>query len=92
MLVSYLSSRVDSLPFASLQGLLNSPYSLYTEPGSSYWDSFKFGNPLWRDIFEEKLEPYEEEYQDFLANTDNPWRWILKPGDRAVYVGYFSLE
>ena len=44
------------------------------------------------NIFGEKLEPYEEEYQDFLANTDNPWRWILKPGDRAVYVGYFSLE
>ena len=92
MLVTYLSSRVTSLPFSSMQGLLNSPYSLYTEPGSSFWDSFKFGNPLWRNIFEKKLEPFEDDYNGFMVNNDNPWTGFLQQGDRAVYVAHFSLE
>ena len=92
MLVSYLSSRVILNPFTSMEGLLNSPYSLYTEPGTSYWDSFKFGNSLWREIYEKKLEPNEEEYTDFMLTTDTAWKWILQAEERAVYVGYFSLE
>ena len=88
MLISYLSTRVTSIPFNSMQGLLNSSYSFYTEPGSSYWDTFKFGNPIWKEIFDKKLKPYEEEYNDFMVNTDKPWTWVLEEGDRAVYLNY----
>ena len=92
MLISYLSTRVTALPFTSMQGLLNSSYSFFTEPGSSYWDTFRFGNPLWKEVFDKMLDPNEEDFYEFMVNTDRPWTWVLEEGDRAVYLNYFSLE
>ena len=94
MLISYLSTRVTVLPFESMIGLLNSSYSFYAEPGSYYWETFKFGSPIYRELFDKKLKPHEKEYREVMASTDQDSAgvWIMQDGDRAVYTNYFSLE
>ena len=92
MLISYLSTRVTPIPFESIEGLLDSSYSFYAKPGSSYWDSFQYGtNPTWREVFQEKLKPFEKEYTDYMMSTDDQWAWVMEDGDRALYENFFAL-
>ena len=57
MLISYLAQRVTPIPFTNMQELYDSDYILATAPGTSNYDSFKFGNELWKKIYKDKLEP-----------------------------------
>ena len=91
MLISYLSTRVTPIPFDSIGGLLDSSYSFYVKPGSSYWDSFKYGNSLWKQVYEEKLKPFENEYTDYMMRTVNSWNWVLENGDRAMYENFLAI-
>ena len=91
MLISYLSTRVTPIPFDSIEGLLDSSYSFYAKPGSAYWDSFQYGTDLWREVFKEKLKPFEEEYTDYMLNAEQYWDWVLGDGDRALYENFFAV-
>ena len=73
MLISYLAKRVTPLPFTNMQELYDSDYRLATGPGTSNWDSFEFGNDLWKKIHKEKLEPiYQTEQLEYvLKDTEN---------------------
>ena len=63
MLISHVAMRVSRIPFNNMQELYDSDYKFATCPGTSVWDSFKYGNALWQRIYKDRLEPFEEEYQ-----------------------------
>ena len=87
MLISYLAKRVVAVPFSNMHELYKSDYRLTTLPGSAYSDSFKNGNQLWQQIFDEKLELFEEmkDQTDFL-------NWVLDDAKNAVYHHYDLLS
>ena len=91
MLISHVAMRVSPMPFSNMQELLDSDYKLWTPPGSSNWDSFKYGNSLWQRIYDDKLEPFEEEYKEKkLVNRDNLIEWLLND-ENAAYTDYLGL-
>ena len=50
-----------------MQEFYDSDYTLTTQPGSSNWDSFEFGDELWKKIHKDKLEPVaKEKHIEFL--------------------------
>ena len=63
MLISYLAQRVIPIPFTNMQELYNSDYRLANNPGSSAWDSFKFGNKLLKEIYLRKMDPVPAQKQ-----------------------------
>ncbi len=94
MLISYLSTRVVHLPFKTMQGLYDSSYSFYTQPGTSFWDSFKLStDDLWLKIYDDMLLPNEEDYVQFMKTTDgfDALKWLMKDEQRAVYDNFFAI-
>ena len=91
MLVSYLSTRVISLPFNNIPELIrNTPFRILFIPGTSFEDSFRYSkDPDWMYAFENRIEEHLEEHQglgrgDFLE--------ILKvDAVSAYYDNYFSI-
>ena len=82
MLISYLAQRVVKVPFNNMEEFYDSDYTLSTIPGSSYWDSFEFGNELWRNVHKNKLEPVvQSERMDYL----------LKDQENALYSNFFEF-
>ena len=82
MLISYLAQRVTRVPFNNMEEFYDSDYRLSTLPGSSYWDSFEFGNELWRKIHKNKLEPVIE--KDRIE-------YLLKDEENALYSNIFEF-
>ena len=78
-----------------MQELYDSHYKVYTNPGSSYWDAFKYGNKLWQTIFKYKLEPFEEEFRlQEIENNEDSIKWLLsndKNHEKAWYGNYFEI-
>ena len=72
-----------------MQELYDSDYKFNTAPGTSIWDSFKYGNTLWQRIYKEKLEPFEKEYK--FNNEEGPVEQMIKfmlVNKHAYYVHY----
>ena len=76
MLISYLAQRVTPIPFTNMQELYDSDYILSTTPGTSNFDSFKFGNEVWKKIYKDKLEPIPKAEQA---------EYVLMDAKKAVY-------
>jgi hypothetical protein len=91
MLISYLSIKVTALPFHSLKEMLEqSSYRLALMPGSAYEDAFKFSNdPLWQQVYEERIKPYLEEYMKYGVDTT---QLAMKGDDTALYNNYFQVS
>ena len=78
MLISHVAMRVSRIPFNNMQELYDSDYKFATCPGTSVWDSFKYGNALWQRIYKDKMEPFEEEYKlQKLHTTKKRMEWLL---------------
>ena len=82
MLISYLAQRVTPIPFTNMQELYDSDYILATTPGTSNYDSFKYGNELWKKIYKDKLEqvPKAKHVEYVLSDTK-----------KAVYANVRSI-
>ena len=82
------------MPFNNMQELYDSHYKVYTNPGSSYWDAFKYGNKLWQKIFKYKLEPFEEEIRlQNIETREDSIKWLFnndKNYKKAWYGNYFE--
>ena len=83
MLISYLAQRKIPLPFTNMQELYDSDHRLGVSPGTSDWDSFKYGNELWRKIYANKLEPVSKP-----KKIEN----VLMDDKLAIYEGVFSTQ
>ena len=65
MLISEIATRVTRIPINNMKDILESDYKVLTlGPGSFQWDSFKYGNELRKQIFADKMEPYEQDFKN----------------------------
>jgi hypothetical protein len=90
MLVSYLATRVITLPFQSLPEMLRTTtFRLAIVPDSSHEDNFKLSNnPDWQWAWKDRIQPYLEEYRRHprlitLLETDP---------EIAVYDNFFAVR
>ena len=80
------------MPFNNMQELYDSDYNIMAPPGTSHWDSFKYGNTLWQRIYKDKMEPFEKEYKlKKLHIKENQIEWLLNNNKDALYSNYLSV-
>ena len=80
MLISYLAQRVTPIPFTNMQELYDSDYILAVPPGTSQYDSFKYGNELLKKIYKEKLEPVPNaKWAEYLLGDTNKAVYTVLP-------------
>ena len=70
------------MPFNNMQELSTSDYKFMIEPGSYHWDAFKYGDELWKKIYKEKLEPFEEDYKSLEITQKE---WLMSSDENAVF-------
>ena len=90
MMVSYLYSSETPLPFGSVKEMyeIADQYRLALKPNTAWEDDFKYSsNPLWRNVYSEKVLPHYNEY------LDNPLYFLdmaefVKQSNLALYLAY----
>ena len=67
MLISYLATRVISLPFKDITDLVdNTQFRIIFLPGSTAEDAFKTSpDPIWQAAWTDRIQPHLEEYVGF---------------------------
>ena len=91
MLISYLATRVISLPFKDIPGLVaNTPFRIILRPGTSFEDTFKTSkDPTWQVTWTDRVQPHLEEH-DGLSLREFADK-ITGDGVSAWYHDYFSV-
>ncbi len=90
MLISYLATRVISLPFRDIQGLVeSSDYRIAAIPDSTLEMDFKFAKDVtWQRAYRERLRPHLEEYRGALEDRI---KYASEESSTALYDNYFSI-
>ena len=88
MLISYLAKIVIPVPFSNMQELYESDYQFTTLAGSAFSDAFKNGDELWRLIYREKLEFFD----DIGPAAADYLDWVLLDAKNAVYYNAKSFS
>ena len=90
MLISYLATRVVSLPFKDIPELLsNTQYRMIIMPGTSYEDAFKTSpDPIWQAAWTDRVQPNLEESAGLLV--ENVVEKLTRDGESAWYNNYFA--
>ena len=93
MLVSYLATRVITLPFTNLRELLDeSDFLIALNPGSSLEDAFKFStDPAWQQAWKTRIEPYLQNYIEY-PDSESITQVPLNNPSIAMYNNYFSIS
>ena len=93
MLVSYLATRKTVLPFENLAEMyLNTEIRLALIPSTTYEDNFKYStDPLFQNIYNERLKPHLEEYKDAVDMND-VIKFIINDFGTAMYDGYLPVR
>jgi hypothetical protein len=91
MLISYLSTRVITLPFGSILQLVSkTDFRIALLPGTSFMDAFKFStDPVWQGAFTSRIEPYLDEYEEY--KTAGMVGILQYDTETAIYDNYFSM-
>ena len=90
MLISYLATRVVSLPFKGIPDLVaNTQFRIILTPGSSYEDAFKTSTDQnWHSAWTDRVQPHLEEHVGFF---DEDFTDALTRDEAAAwYDNYFS--
>ena len=89
MLISYLATRVISLPFQDIPDLVaNTQFRIILMPGTSYEDDFKTStDPTWQTAWTDRVQPHLEEHDGFL--TQDLADLLTMDGASAWYTNYF---
>ena len=90
MLISYLATRIISLPFKDIPDLVaNTQFRIIIMPGTSQVDSFKTSpDPAWQTAWIDRVQPHLEEHMDF-SKQDFADK-MTKDTVSAWYGNYFS--
>ena len=90
MLISYLATRVISLPFKDMTDLvINTQFRIILPPGSSLEDDFKTStDPIWQAAWTDRVKVHLEEHVG-IPNSEIADK-ISKEEMSAWYVNYFS--
>ena len=64
MIISFLAVMTTVLPFKSMVKMVTqTDFKVIVQPGTSYVDTFRLSNnPMLKDIYTERIEPYIENY------------------------------
>ena len=91
MLVSYLSTRIISLPFKTIPELVaNTQYKILLIPGTSFEDSFRYSkDPVWQTAFKERIEEHLPDHNNF--DRIDFMNILLEDGTAAYYDNYDSV-
>ena len=93
MLVSYLSVRKTSLPFKSMEELVNNEkdFKIALLPGSSLVDFFKFAKEdIWQKAWKNQIQPYLEDYKkDWKRDGIN---FLMDNFNVALYFTFQSIS
>ena len=94
MLVSYLSSRKTIMPFSTITDMyLNTDFRLALIPATSYEDDFKYStDPIWNKIYEERLEPYLQEYSNYPDHLSDMIHFIRDDFSTALYESFAPIR
>ena len=91
MLISYLATRVISLPFKDIPDLVsNTQFRIILKPGTSFEDAFKTSpDQNWQVAWTDRVQPHLEEHvglssQDFADILE-------KDGSSALYDNHFAV-
>ncbi len=89
MLISYLTSRSNALPFQNIDELLKkTTTNVVLLPGSASEDYFRHNkDPVWKEVFTTRIAPYLDQYTTTLEGLTN---FILNRNDFSLYLVYSS--
>jgi hypothetical protein len=89
MLISFLATRVISLPFKDIPDLVtNTQFRIILVPGSSFQDDFETSpDPIWQVAWTERVQPHLEEHDGFLSQDFADL--LTMDGVSAWYTNYF---
>ena len=67
MLISYLATRIISLPFKDIPDLVsNTEFRIILRPGTAFEDAFKTSlDPIWQAAWTNRIQPHLEEHVGF---------------------------
>jgi hypothetical protein len=94
MLVSYLAIRKIIMPFNSLSEMYtDSNFRLAVVPSTFFEDTFRYSrDPLWKKIFEERVEPHLEEYNAYPQASSDITYFIRNDYSTAVYDTFVAMS
>ena len=91
MLISYLATRVISLPFKDIPDLVsNTEFRIILRPGTAFEDAFKTSpNQNWQAAWTDRVQPHLEEHvglslQDMVDK-------MTRDEESAFYDNYFGV-
>ena len=89
MLISYLATRVISLPFKDIPDLVtNTQFRIILVPGSSFQNNFETSlDPIWQVAWTDRVQPHLEEHDGFLGQDFA--ELLVMDEDSAWYTDYF---
>ena len=89
MLISFLATRVISLPFKDIPDLMtNTQFRIILVPGSSFQDDFETSpDPIWQAAWTDRVQPHLEEHDGFLSQDFAGL--LTMDGVSAWYTNYF---
>ena len=96
MLISFLATRVISLPFKDIPDLVaNTEFRIILRPGTSFEDAFKTSpDPIWQAAWTYRIEPHLDEL-GFDLDPDRPQLdfsdKVTKDGLTAWYHDYLTV-
>ena len=90
MLISYLATRVISLPFKDIPDLVsNTEFGIILRPGTAFEDAFKTSpDQIWQAAWTDRVKVHLEEHVG-IPNSEIADK-ISKEEMSAWYVNYFS--
>ena len=92
MLISYLATRVVTLPFQDLADLVaNTDFRIILIPGTSQENAFSESlDPIWQKAWKERVEPHLEEHVGM--KNQNFADQMERDSDSAWYSNFFSAS
>ena len=82
------------LPFSSMDDLYkNTQFRVAVMPDTTMMDNFKFStDPLWKAIYDERIEPNVEEYRNYPDHTTDMMYFIRDDMATALFDGYIPQK
>ena len=76
MLISYLATRIISLPFKDIPDLVsNTDFGIILRPGTAFEDAFKTSHDqIWQTAWTDRVQPHLEEHVGFSLHTVKIYR------------------
>ena len=91
MLISYLATRVISLPFKDIPDLVsNTQFQIIIKPGTFVEDTFKTSpDQYWQTAWTDRVQPHLEEHVGF--STQDMADKLTTDGGSAYYAIHFAV-